>query len=269
MSNHASNGTLIISFDLDGADDSGRGLNEAWLTTLDTLLSLLRDSRMAATWAARLPATCEAVREILGESVGHEIALRLTADSERTAATHRAARAIGQQLGCCSQAGRAVSTLMAESTPDVKLLQAVCRLGVAAVCIRHCNSDCAAQGWLSRFQKMLSLNEEQPPQPRLMRYGLWEMPTNVLLPSAALSIKGLKRRVQEAVACGDVLHASVDVRGLHRGRAGGLKRLEALVHTAFELRSEHRLSIRTVADAVSQYRAQRSSTPAQSILRAA
>lgn len=268
MTKHARCGTLILTFDLEGHSGDHRGrLDEACMVTIDAVLSLLREARMAATWASSAPAACHAVTEILAETMGHEIAVRAAAEPGKPIAVARVMRQISQQLEQAQRAGYTVTTLVSESTPESGLLQACCRAGISAVAVSELVRPHSST-WLKRVQRCFSLALAAPPQPRLQRYGLWEIVAGLSLPGAQ-SASGLKRIVQAAAACGEVLHASVDVQQLHADRAGGLKRLEALLQAAFDLRSERQLAIRTVAATVNALRAERSSTPAKSILRAA
>lgn len=267
MTKHARCGTLILTFDLNGlhGDHAGRA-NDACMVTVDALLSLLREARMPATWASPAPAACHAVTEILAETIGHEIAVRPAAEPGKPIVVARVMRQISQQLEQAQRSGYTVTTLLIDSTPESNLLQACCRAGFSAVAVSE--SIRPTTNWLNRLQQFFSLGHSAPPQPRLQRYGLWEISAGVSLPCNQ-SASRLHRMVREAAACGDVLHASVDVQQLHAGRAGGLKRLEALLQAAFDLRSERQLAIRTVADMVDRLRDQRGSKPAKSILRAA
>lgn len=266
MTNHASGGTLVISLDLEGLGGSNLSpVDEGSLATIDALLAMLRDARMAATCASPRPAACRAVSEVLAETIGHEIALRLTGDQPGEMGVRRT-RDLAQQVQSAERAGYPITTVLADATPDAESLSSICRLGITAVSTAGLSNTANESNWLRRVRQLFSRSIEEPPPARLLRYGLWEVPAAIPLPAGASAVR---RTLEMAAACGDVLHVNIDVPQLRRGRAGGLKRMEALVQAAFDLRSEHRLAIRTIADLVARLRAERTSMPARSILRRA
>jgi hypothetical protein len=266
MTNPASGGTLVISLDLEGlGGENCSAVDEGSLATIDALLAMLRDARMAATWASPRPAVCHAVSEVLAETIGHEIALRLTSDQSGPIGVRRT-RELVQQVQWAERAGFKITTLLADATPCAEVLSSICRLGITAVSLASTSSTPGASSWLRRVRQLFSRSIDEPPPARLLRYGLWEVPAAIRLPASQSAVR---RTLEMAAACGDVLHVNIEVQQLHQGRAGGLKLVEALVQTAFDLRRERRLAIRTIADLVARLRAERTSTPAQSILRRA
>jgi hypothetical protein len=172
-----------------------------------------------------------------------------------------------QQLERAKRAGYSITTLVSESVPPAAMLQAICRLGLTAVASQGAISAPGPWNWLKGLQEFLSRSESEPAQPRLLRYGLWELPAAVRLPGA--SAGAVRRALEAAAACFEVLHVVIHVPHLTQGRAGGLRLVEGLLQTAFNLRSERRLTVRTAADLAHRLRADRTSTPARSILRRA
>jgi hypothetical protein len=266
MTNHASGGTLVISLDLEGAGGENHStLDEGLLATIDALLGILRDARMAATWASCQPAACRAVSDVLAETIGHEIAVRVAVEPSGEVGVRRL-RELARQVQSAERAGYEITTLLADTIPEAESLAHMCRVGITAVGLANRSQAAIAPSWLERVGQLFSRSVEAPPQPRLLRYGLWEVPATIHRPAGQAA---LRRTLETAAACGDVLHVNFQTPQICRGRAGGLKVVEALVQTAFELRKEHRLTIRTIADLVARLRAERVSTPAQSILRRA
>jgi hypothetical protein len=252
----------VISVDLEGKAD-GSPLDDAALATVDTLLGMLRDARMPATWASRRPTVSDAVTEALSEKIDHEIALI----GDGQAGGMRRPRELAGELDQAQGAGYRITTLMCGGTPAPEDLQAICRLGIRSIAA----TDSAIAGpasWFSWLSSLLGGIPHEPPQPCLLRYGMWEVPAALAL-SSNCSGGMLRRNVQSAAACGDVLHVAICLPRLRQGRAGGLKQVEALLQTAFNLRTERQLTIQTIAGVVARLRTRRSGTPAQSILRRA
>jgi hypothetical protein len=266
MTNHASTGTLVISVDLEAVELEKRPAGEeATLATIDSLLAILRDARMAATWGSSRPATCAAVQDVLAEAVGHEVALRTIPQRPGDVAIRRT-RELAQQVQLAERNGHPITTLLVDEVPHAEMLANLCRLGITAVSVASTSYGSGTTDWLRRMTRLFAGSNEEPPQSRLLRFGLWEVAAAIDLlarPAAAC------RALEMAAACGDVLHVNLQAPRLHQGRAGGLRRVEALAHAAFELRNERRLEIATIAGLASRLRAQRTCTPAQSILRRA
>jgi hypothetical protein len=239
--------------------------DDARLATVDTLLGLLRDARMPATWASHRPSASEAVVNILAEAVGHEIALA----SEGQPGGIRWTREISRQLEQAERAGYGVSTLATRMSPQADELQSLCKMGIAA--IAGTSAAGAATSVLHWLGRVLWDLQNEPPQPYAMRYGVWSVPAALELPAARGfgTRRALANSVQDAAACGDVLHAVIPLQKLQQGRAGGVRQIERLLQAAFELRSERRLTIQTVANVAARLRPQRRGVPAESILRRA
>jgi hypothetical protein len=242
--------------------------DEAVLASVDTLLGMLRDARMPATWASRRPASSDAVTEVLKEPIGHEIAL--AGDTERAGGT-RHLRELARQVEQAQRAAYRITTLLMQETPSPEELQALCRLGISALATHVRPSHAGlARRLFSSLRRLLSDTQEEPPQPCLVRYGLWEVPAAIDLSASGFASRGLMHRALEsAAACGDVLHLLAPMPQLRQGRAGGFKRIEAVLQAAFDLRSQRQLAVQTVGSVVGGLRMQRHGKPAQSILREA
>jgi hypothetical protein len=270
MTNPARCGTLVISVDLEGSQSGDSPLcDDAALATVDTLLGVLRDARMPATFASRRPSHSDAVTEALRESIDHEIALGCHAQTSAQPSGIGRMRDLGRELQQAQRAGYRISTLMVEATPSSEALQGLCRLGITAIATPELKSISAP--WLRPLEWLMGRAPHEPRQPCLLRYGLWEVPSAIELPMSLgiLSRGTLRDVVRTAAACGDVLHLMIRLPQLRQGRAGGVKQVETVLQTAFDLRAERQLTIETVGKVVERLRTQRKGTPAESILRRA
>jgi hypothetical protein len=256
MTRQAICGTLVISIDMTSATSAASLTDEATRAGVDTLLGMLRDARMPATWADSQPASSVAVKEILSERAGHEIALRLAMGESSI----RGARELKQKIGQ-GRPAHPITTVLTDAPPSADLLKRLAQLGIASVATA--TSDARSVGWLRPLRQMFVPALDEPTPPHMLRYGLWHLPAT---PSPG-SRSQARRALENAAACDDVLHVALGLS--QASRAGGMKRFEALLNAAYDLRTDRRLAISTVADIVSQLRQARAGRSAQSILRPA
>ena len=269
MTNHAC-GTLVISVDLEGAQAADSPLcDDAALASVDTLLAALRDARMPATWASRQPSRSAAITEALRETIDHEIALACHARTNGPASGVGCLRAVARELQQVQRAGYRINTLLTGATPSPEDLHGLCRLGITAIAAP--GSQSSPRPWLRPLGWLLGATHDEPPQPCLLRYGLWDIPSAIELPArwGILSRGALREAVKTASACGDVLHLMIRLPQLRQGRAGGAKQVDAILQTAFDLRAERQLAVETIGKVVARLRTHRKGTPAESILRRA
>lgn len=258
MSRQAICGTLVISIDLTSTTSALSFTEEATLAAIDTLLGILRDARMPATWADSHPAKSAAVKEILSEQAGHEIALQLGRGLESSS---RGSRELKQRAGQGGYLRAPITTVLIDALPSADSLKQLAQLHIAAVATSA--SHAGRAGWLRPLRKMFVPSVDEPAPPHLLRYGLWHLPA-----SPRPASRGQAKRVLESTAaCDDVLHVSLELS--QASRAGGVKQFEALINAAYDLRTDRQLAVATVAETVSRLRQARANRAAQSILRPA
>src|SRR5690606_13615368 len=140
-------------------------------------------------------------------------------------------------------------------------LQALSCAGIQTIGTSAVQGRAGGEGrWWQRAFAWFGSSADEPPQPRLLRYAIWEVPAAMALDSA-VSPRRIARALESAAVCGEVLHVTIDWQRIEQGRAGGLKRIEQLLQAAFELRNERRLAVRTLSAVTERLRQQSTGKP--------
>lgn len=256
-----SQGILTVTIDLEPearrADVSDQ---RAMAQTADTLLRLLADQQVPATFAISEPAASMAAERILAAPQAHAIALK--GDSTwvgRAAGRPRFGRELTRRIVSARAVGIEIATLVTKGVSMRDHFDLAVKQGVSAVLDQAPSSHDAA----ARLQ------------PQSLHYGLWCFPVSCELPGRSRILPGgggrraTCRNIDQAARSLGLLQLSVDAPRLAAAGRAALRALQRVLAHAANLRQEGVLACLTVADAARVLSSPAQSKPTRSILRGA
>jgi len=249
---------LVISMDLEpGRNQTSLGQKQRTDAAAAEVLSLLEGHRIPATLGRSEPGLADWHTERYCGTVQHEAAL-LGDSSWIGPEAGRAgfARELGRRVQGAREAGTVIRSLLMRDGPlrgDWDLLVK---------------------------QEIVGLRDGQLPEPRaaagsdprIARFGLWEMPVSCCVPTAARWPWGdrggwaARRAIRRAVARDHSVHIFVDLRFLAEHQMAGLAAIHRTLHLAARLRDAGQLETLTLGDLIAQRRRRTDAAGTRSVL---
>jgi len=257
-------GILAISIDLDLDVQRRGGDQQRSLETIGRQLADLLDQyHLPATWAVADPAVSAATDRILATDPAHEIAIL----GDRTwvgpeADRPRFARELTRRATRGRTAGLAISTLLLRGTELDSHLDLAVKQGITAVARAETKPGTR---WFARTR----------PEIAPLRFGLWQLPTQLALPSERdwrfwrSPARQAKTELARAVTEREVFHLSISGLAAAEASRSTLRTLDRLLADAARAREAGLLVVETVAATARRLSGGRQANPARSILQPA
>jgi hypothetical protein len=254
-------GILVVSIDLELDAQHCRPQQQRSLDRVATqLLDLLIKFQLPATWAVADPAISAATDKLLAAGAGHEIAvLGDQAWVGSNAGRLRFGRELQRRVTRGRELGLPLTTLALRNASLDAHLDLVVKNGITAV-----------RGAASASQRKTAGD-----QPQSLYAGLWMMWPSHVLPGNSRwwpgggRIRAARRGLEQSAARREVFHLMINGLDLTERSWVALRGIEKIVRRADQLRSQGRLEIATLNDAVTRLTNLRQTVPARSILRPA
>ncbi|HTU26132.1 MAG TPA: hypothetical protein VMF30_12075 [Pirellulales bacterium] len=258
------NGILAISVDLELDVTRHGGDQQKSLETVGRQLAeLLARHRLPATWAVADPAVSAATDRILAANPAHEIAIL----GDRTwvgpeADRPRFARELTRRVTRGRTAGLAISTLLLRGTDLDSHLDLAVKQGITAVARVEATP---AAGWIVRSR----------PEVSPLRFGLWQLPTQIALPSQRTwrfwrsPARQARAELAHAVREHNVFHLSISGLAAADHSRSVLRTLDRLMVDVARARESGQLVVETLTATARRLAGPRQATPARSILQPA
>lgn len=269
MADETLGATLIVSIDLSNgtADTAGSQFSDDHL--VKSLAPLMARHHVSATWGFADPAESPGLSRLLAVAPAQEVALQGDAAAALVVGrtlTRRVADAIEGGV----KAGYQLSTLVLRRTLLGDDWRNVMRHGITAVSGATVAHD---EGTSNAPRRTLGVAGEVAP--RAIRYGLWEFPAVSCLPwktglwTLATSSLRTRQSIDRATSQGAVVHMAIDAGAFCAAEPRVHRWLDRILEHASRRRSQGRLEILSVADAVSRLALTRRAESSRSILHAA
>jgi hypothetical protein len=243
--------TLVVSIDLQCDSRLDLAARKDLDGAATTLLGLLKDATIHATWGAAFPAHDAWTSALVQRHTGHEIALLGDATWIAPTATRtRFAMELSRRLSAARAAGIKISSLLLTGADLSRDWDIAVKHGLTA--IRPAASNVPAGG------------------PSSLRYGLWRVPSTVQLTDSTRRFlrpasRTIVRAIDAAVFARGLCHLVIDATKLSRARERALRAVFAHV---VRQRIAGRLTVRTLASLVADLTCPRQAQiAARSILR--
>ncbi len=257
---HISGGVLAVSVDLDlGEDLQTLEQARALAATTDRLISTLDDLGIAATWSVADPARSRWTERLTSADAKHEVAIvGETSWADSQAGRRRFVRELQQQVLSSRATGLAATTLVFRGELPQEYLDLVVKQGVTAVCGRTSGaSRIASQG-----------------RPRPLRFGVWKMPSGLVLPGESRWLPGGGRGLRAGrgfrrAEGGEFFHLVIDAPALAERGHSAMRLVERLLRRSEHLRAQGDLRLETLGESAARLSAAPRAIPARSILRPA
>jgi hypothetical protein len=249
---------LSVSVDL-GSQQRGAEVrsHDALEPVVQSLVELLGEARIPATWFAAKPATSAAVHQALNAGCNHEAAIVLAGDwSGHESGRSRFAAEFLRRKRAAEAAGIAVTTLAAQQGVPVENLELLVRHGISAIRIDQAVKLRTADQRISR-----------------LRYGLWQIAEVVPVISGGwfgghFAVRRICRTIDATIAHRSVIHLAIDASRLAaEGRIGSKGLAKILKY--IEKRQGEGLLAGSIAEMIDRLTLRRTTRSAQSVLRAA
>jgi hypothetical protein len=254
--------SVSVSVDLDslmhGAVTPSPNVLES---VVQSLVDLLGEARMTATWFAREPAVSDSVHQVLDFDCNHEAAIVMAGDwSGHEQGRIRFATELLRRKRAAEQAGLRVTTIAAPQGVPPENFELLVRHGISAVR----SDDLSANGCKIRTASrgMASL-----------RYGLWQIGGVVKMSAGGwfgghFSAKRICRAIDGTITNRSVLHLVIDVPRLATEGRTALNGFSKVVRHITQCQSAG-LRAGSVAETISRLTAPKAARSAHSVLRAA
>jgi hypothetical protein len=254
-------GMMAISVDMDVpvgiAGVRGRG-------TAESVFDWLRGRQLPATYAFADPCGTRLADAVLASATAGEIALLADASwAGPNASRARLATELARHTRRALASGYALTTLAlrdAAAAPHVDLLA---KHGISVVRQRAPARRLGLLGWLANWRGVA--RRRQGADPRPIRFGLWSLGPNLVLPGAGY---GRACRAIDRAAIGHgLVHLVIDGPLLATVRGPAWRTFERIVAHAARRRDEGSLAVVTLADVAGRLGHRSAVGPARSILR--
>jgi len=261
--------TLIVSIDLSNgtADAAENQFSDDHM--VKSLAPLMARHHVSATWGFADPAQSPGLTRLLAVAPAQEVALQGDATAELVVGRTLTRRVADAIVGG-AKAGFQLSTLVLRRSVLGDDWRNVMRHGITAVSGAAVTQDDAVS---HAPRRTLGIAGEVAP--RAIRYGLWEFPAVSCLPwktglwSLATSSLRTRQSIDRAASQGAVVHLAIDAGAFCTAEPRVHRWLDRILEHASRRRSQGRLEILSVADAVSRLALTRRTEPSRSILHAA
>lgn len=256
-----SRGLVSVSIDLDGSPGQEGLWNEtASQRVVEKLRTMLSRYRIGATWVIGAPAQWNAATALCSSESRHELALLIDADSLAVRAPRRQlSRELTRRLLAVRALGLTVDAAVFSQSLPSDHLDLMVKHGINAIRgpVRHRTRIGAT------------------PLPRMLRYGLWELPGSIALVAGHHWLFGARGRLtaRRAIRCvaidGGYLHFVIDAAQLLNGDPSAMETIEQTLLCIDRFRDQQQLETATLSQVANHLTCRRSGTPARSILRPA
>ncbi len=229
------------------------------------LLELFESLNLSATWAIDDWTSQGLIERLRDATPPQDMAILADASwASPEVPRRRFGNELSQRLGQARTAGCTIRTIALRGTREVGQPDLLAKHGIVA--IRNGSENTRARRWLSWPFDVRATRVSGGPSPRMVRYGVWELPRGTVL-EGRHARKTLERAA--AVAARGEL-APLVIEGANQlGQPRSWKQLQQTLRRAEQLRNSERLHLGSIAEAVERLCPQQPRPHARSILRPA